>query len=243
MVRVIIISRNQESSIEEMVYSLRGQLPDYPRTFVLDRCEDNSAEVLTALGEEFLVKEEGEGWEAGKTRNFGLKHYSYSGDFLVLDGDRYPSGLTQEKVEEALRDFDITLISLSKENRGWFCKDLSEEIKPNTHMGLKKNHFMTPGFIIRNKALSACVRRNGGNLFHPDMDGVWGFEDMALGDLAALLGLSVGGMPRTMWLSGYFNKDESRESSERKQDIRARIAQDLVANNPNKRLTLWWKKN
>jgi hypothetical protein len=240
LIRVIVISHNQRESLEEMTFSLRAQLPGYQRLFVLDRCVDDSAALLTSLGEAFVEKNEGTGWEAGQVRNKGLKHFGYSGNFLVLDGDRIPSGLSPLGIDEALSKYDFTLLSLSKDTRTWFDRGTPGVLVDNPHMGLLNNSFMTPGILIRDTALRKCVKENDGFLFNPRMDGVWGFEDFALGDLVSSLELTCGGFPTTVWLSGGFDTVEDLEASKKKIETRADIARGIYLNKKGN-LTQWWK--
>ena len=75
---VIIPSHNQSKNIERIVSGYENQTlkPDLV-LFVLDRCSDNSLEILeninTELNLKWLVKETGENFSAGLTRDFGVE--------------------------------------------------------------------------------------------------------------------------------------------------------------------------
>jgi hypothetical protein len=237
--QVIIIAKDQRDNLEEMLFSLRAQLPSFPRLFVLDRCTDSSAEYLGMQGERFLEKFDGEGWEAGKVRNRGLEFFKYSGDFFLLDGDRFPSGLTEEIVLKALKLYDVTLMPVERDPRKWIDNSIPGKFSDNPNIGERANGFYTPGFTIRDKALKKCIAANGGNLFNPLMDGVWGYEDMAFGDLAASLELSCGAFPGVTWVSGGFDTKNTEEAYLRNNSIRTEIAKRLYEQNKGK-LKQWW---
>lgn len=205
--KIAVISRNQGDSLKKMIYSLRGQLSS-PRLIVLDRCEDNSKDILESMGENFIEKNYGEGWEAGKVRNVAIDKIGNE-DIFLFDGDRVPSGLSDELCLEALDKYDITLMSLSEDHRE---RDMNvEEFADNKWFGKGANLVYTPGILIRGSAIAKIKEFNQGFVFNPVFDGCWGYEDMSMGDVAAHLGMSCGFFPRKVWLRGKFTAPLSRE--------------------------------
>lgn len=97
---VIIPSHNQSKHIKQIIENYEKQtiLPDL-LLFVLDRCEDNSEEVIKStvckLRIGYVIKEVGKNFSAGLTRDFGIdyiqKHYPEYEMIIFTDGDCIPS--------------------------------------------------------------------------------------------------------------------------------------------------------
>jgi len=234
-VRVVIISHNQAALLSEMVYSLRAQL-SFPRLFVLDRCTDGSSDLLDSLGEEYIIKDDGDGWEAGRVRNVGLSHVGYTSPVLMLDGDRVPSGLSDSLLEEASRKYDITLLGVSRDHRKFF-KDF--DFSPNDKWGSCKNGVYTAGFLISSSALNTITAYNGGFLFNPCFDGLWGYEDMSLGDVGAHLGLTCGTFPRYAWVRGTFDTQVTKDHDATQHGKREILASKMRSEGKSGSLLRW----
>lgn len=204
---VIIISKDQAPELPDMVYALRGQLPNIARMFVLDRCSDNSAEILDSMCEAYIEKESGTGWEAGAARDFGMSYLNYDRDFLFLDGDRIPSGLTEKILIDAFGTYDICLMKLEADLRPWFQHNFTT----NPNLGKYMNDTFTAAFTITNRAVQAIRKVNGGRLFNSVFDGKWGYEDMSMGDLAHTLGFTCGGFPKHVLVNGAFETRIGRD--------------------------------
>lgn len=204
---VIVISKNQADTLPDMVYALRAQLSHVPRLFVLDRCTDTSAQVLKALNENYVIKEQGEGFEAGAARDFGMNHLEYRGDFIFFDGDRIPSGLDATLVRDALVKYDMCLVRAENDLRPWFTHSFTN----NPNFGRYMNDTYTAGFTMTNKLATMAMEFNGGRVFHPIFDGLWGYEDLSLGDIAFHKGCTCGGFPKEVLINGAFETQISRE--------------------------------
>lgn len=196
--KIAVISRDQGAFLKNMVYSLKGQLSS-PRLFVLDRCKDNSKEILESLGENFIEKNYGKGFEAGRVRNVAIDEIGNEDTFL-FDGDRVPSGLSDDLCSEALEKYDISLMPLSEDLRVRHTD--VDTFSDNKFFGKETNMVYTAGILIRGTALAKIKEFNQGFVFNPVFDGCWGYEDSSMGDVAAHLGMSCGFFPRKAWLRG-----------------------------------------
>jgi glycosyltransferase involved in cell wall biosynthesis len=195
---VLIISHNQAKYLELMIKALKLQLPNTQRLFVLDRCSDNSDEILIKNHEKFIVKNEGNGFEAGATRDFGLKHLPKSCNVLFLDGDRIPYNLTENLLAEGIDKFSCCLLKTSRDYRKWF----SDHFVKNPMLGTKYNNVATCGLLLSNVAINSIIAFNKGRLFHEVFDGNWGCEDDYLGDVLYYLKFTCGGFPKYVYVNG-----------------------------------------
>src|SRR5574344_1254570 len=104
MVDVVIIGQNEGRYIQDMHRVLGAY--SYDRYWVLDRCTDDSAQQLVALGERFVCTPSSlQGRQTSFARNLGLALCNPKHDVLFLDGDRYIitgslSGIEQSRSEE-----------------------------------------------------------------------------------------------------------------------------------------------
>lgn len=197
-VNVVIISKNQANVLPNMVDMLKTSLPNFKRIFVLDRCGDNSEQVLSNLNEKYVTNSVGVGFCAGTARSLGAKVSNQSSDLLILDGDRIPHNITEQLVYESLYYFDICLIKGETEPRKWFSNDFTY----NPNYGLEDSHVWTCGFSIRREAINIISKISNNALFNNIFDGEYGWEDLHLGDIAYHSGLTCGGFPSTVYVEG-----------------------------------------
>lgn len=200
---VMIIARNQTQHIEEMVSSLRTSLPGVNILYVLDRCTDNSKEILEQNNVPFVEKTTGEGFDAGGSRNFGYNLLNKEQNILFLDGDRIPTGLSWTLIVQALKSYDMTMLKVEHDHRDWFNSTFSS----NTWYGNGlDNAVYSCGMLLSTKAHKSIASFNpGNNLMHPIFSGRYGEEDVYLGDVARHLDLTCGGFPEYVYLRGAFN--------------------------------------
>ena len=180
---VIIISHNQAASIPDMLKSLKAIKAD--RIWVLDRCSDDSAQLLS--GETVVTNKEGRGFLAGLMRDIGLD-VVLRGDYtevIFLDGDRIPQNISDNIINEEMQNSDCII----------FHRDLPE-IDEQYFKLLNVPRIVTQvysaGLCVKTKFLkmirSKCPSKR---CFNPVFDGEWGFEDYFFGLELFLLGARI----------------------------------------------------
>ena len=180
---VIIISQNQAASIPDLLLVLRTIKAD--RFWVLDRCTDNSAKLLS--GETIIANEEGRGFLAGKMRDLGLD-VVLRGDYtevIFLDGDRIPLNISDNILNDEMQCSDCII----------FHRDLPE-IDEQYFKLLKVPRIVTQvysaGLCVKSKFLKMIREKcTSKRCFNPVFDGEWGFEDYFFGLELFLLGARI----------------------------------------------------
>lgn len=196
---VVIISKNQCDSLKTMLETLKFDLPNANRIFVLDRCTDGSKEFLESNNEFFIEREDAIGFCAGSARNLGLKYTDPSHDVLFLDGDRIPHNLSHERIIQMLHYFDISMIKNEHDIRNWFVNVPSI----NINMDKFNNNVWSSAILLKRSSIDAISSIVGeGNVFDPIFDGHWGCEDEYVGDIAKYFGMTVGGFPNFIYVEG-----------------------------------------
>lgn len=117
---VIIPSHNQSKHIKQIIenYEKQTLLPDL-LLFVLDRCEDDSEEVIKStvckLRIGYVIKEVGKNFSAGLTRDFGVdyiqNHYPEYEMIVFTDGDCIPSERLVETHYENIKQSNKPIVS------------------------------------------------------------------------------------------------------------------------------------
>jgi len=168
---VIIISQNQSSSIPDLLLVLRTIKAD--RIWVLDRCTDNSAEILS--GETVIENKEGRGFLAGKMRDIGLEEVLKSNydEVIFLDGDRIPQNMTDKKLDEEMKNSDCIIFHRD-------LPEMSEDYFKLLNVPLIVTQVYTAGICVKVHFLK-LIRDKYQRCFHPAFDGEWGFEDYFFG--------------------------------------------------------------
>jgi len=203
---VIVPSHNQAKHIQDIVTAYEGQTvkPDL-LLFVLDRCSDNSAQILlnikSSLNLEFIEKQHGSNFSAGMTRDVGIEYIEkYDYDFVIFtDGDCIPNEFV---VEEHIRNLKRTskhAVSCGKRmyqlESGEWIDDGRNQMDVFTSNGrVHLNRFFVTHMIVTyscnlafNKAaIKICkdvnIKLKGGNrVFNSIFDGGWGGEDDFIG--------------------------------------------------------------
>ena len=198
MITVLIISQNQSNHTISMVQSLRAQLPSIKRLFILDRCTDNTASILSELNEQYIEKHTGNGFEAGATRDFGLNYINDNDDVLLLDGDRIPINLSIDLLSFAVKNYDSTLLKAERDYRKWF----KESFTLNPKISQPNNEFATCGCLLKRSVIDNIRNQQNGRLFNPIFDGNWGLEDYYLGYLIHHNNFSCAGFPNSLYVMG-----------------------------------------
>lgn len=234
---IVVISKNQAKSLEQMINTLRIDIPIANRIFVLDRCTDGSKELLERNNEFFVERTDAEGFCAGSARNLGLKYTNPEHDVLFLDGDRIPHNLNYERIAQMLYYFDISMIKNEKDSRNWFVNIPSI----NIHRYKTNNNVWSSAILLRRSAVNKISEVVGnGNLFDPIFDGHWGCEDEYLGDVAYSLGMISGGFPSHIYVEGTTTasnntSDEYRNQVEKRNKLRGNLfiqPELLIGNQP-----------
>lgn len=213
---VIIPSHNQSKHIENIIKAYEKQTlsPDL-LIFVLDRCEDDSEDILknvkSELNIEYVIKSEGVNFDAGHTRDYGLKHaLSRYDNFNVIftDGDCIPSEVLVEKHVENLNNEYVT-VSVGPRELGTPEGDFLPD--PRTHndkiadgsftdingrvvinrkywditysCNLAMNYRAVKELMFVNLELTGESR-----LFNSEFDGKWGGEDNFVGMVTYTIG-------------------------------------------------------
>lgn len=191
MIHPIVISKNQNRSREFI-----KALGKYKPVFVFDRCEPDISEgrVICYAGEE------SEGFLAGKMRDIGYnflnRNYRINPDdfILFLDGDRVPH-FDLDAVDYS--GFDAVLFPCMDDPRVGDMDRVVEipEIGENSP-------FWSCGVMIKNKYLVMAKARFNGRIFDKRCDGLWGWEDIILGDYLQSVGCKIGLAPPWACLDG-----------------------------------------
>src|SRR5574343_227333 len=196
---IVIISKNQQDSIEKIMNALRLNVPTANRIFVLDRCNDGSSELLNKYNEYYIELSDRVGFCAGSARNDGLKLTNPTNAVLFLDGDRIPNNFNIERINQMLYYFDISLIANKSDIRSWFRNIPTININFNR----ANNNVWSSAILLRRSAINKISEVVGnGNLFDPIFDGHWGCEDEYLGDVANSLNMTCGGFPNFIYVDG-----------------------------------------
>ena len=180
MVDVVIIGQNEGRYIQDMHRGL-GAYP-YDRYWVLDRCSDDSAQQLIALGEHFVCTPSSlQGRQTSFARNLGLAMCNPKHDVLFLDGDRYIATGSLNGIEQSKTDIALLMVE----------DDFRDTIDFVHSYGCVNNSFYSCGIFMKRKAIDAVLKFQNGELFSTEMQDVWGIEDTYLGDVCYHLGLTA----------------------------------------------------
>ncbi len=214
MIAVIIPSHNQAKYINEIVSSYEKQItrPDII-LFVLDRCTDESVEVLSNIKStikiEYVIKDFGKDFDAGSTRDFGLnKVLEYSPEIVIFtDGDCIPSEYTVNRHVENLSQTKIPSISIGprklETQEGLVLEDPRLQERPECSFSEYNGRLIISSVFSKlsyscNLALNIqaieCLKNinknisNSNRIFNPEFDGIWGGEDNFVGESIYLAG-------------------------------------------------------
>jgi hypothetical protein len=200
-----VINHNQREHIEPMLNAIKHIGAD--RFWGLDRCTDGSKELLLSLGEtdpyRIVENNEGKGFLAGRMRDMVLDRilaYPYDA-VLMLDGDRYPVGLTEAALgrDENLFDVSLYLSNQLMPPDARYVRDraIAGEYTEGYLGVITAGLWVRRTFIDRVRALKVM----NGRCFHKTCDGVWGWEDTIFGAALYALGANIG-YSKTIRVSG-----------------------------------------
>lgn len=178
---IVIIGQNEGSSIIEMLESLKSLVPNSKRIWVLDRCTDNSEELLKQFNETYVKSNPRiKGRQTSYARNLGLSKTNPEHDVLFLDGDRVPVLGVLSNLSYWIHDIGLLLLDIDDRINMDF-----KEAYGNVHNG-----FYSCGIFFKRNAINEIVKFQKGELFKKSIQQHWGIEDTYLGDVCYHLGLT-----------------------------------------------------
>jgi len=195
MIDIIIIGQNEGESIQRMYNSLL-HIPS-KRIWILDRCTDDSEEILQKLGE-FYIKTPDclKGRQTSFSRNLGLSYAGKHSDVLFLDGDRY---ITNGSLNNLINwDKDIAILALQDDYRN----NINDY---RNCYGKVHNMFYSCGIFFKRSSINKILEFQKGELFLTSIQTDWGIEDTYLGDVCYHLRLTCD-IYREALLRGKFDK-------------------------------------
>ena len=217
MFSVITVIHNQAKNLPKVLHSYENQSTQPMKyVFVLDRCEDNSEEILKNFSYKrntvILKNKNGLDFQAGYCRDLGLKECE--GNVLFLDGDCIPSKNLFEQFNDELsieepcitiaKRVDINEYGKadgvdSRETTHWFVgMVLTEEKNIITNKELARKRMITWSCCLglNKKAINQIIGVNkhlgySDRLFPSAFDGVWGGEDDHIGHVAMFMDIKI----------------------------------------------------
>lgn len=180
MIDIVIIGHNEGEYIEKMYHSLKPY--PYQRHWILDRCTDNSEQLLSSLGEAYTKTDSNlKSRQTSYCRNLGLSLCNKDADVLFLDGDRYVESGNITDLENT--DCDVNLLYLTEDLRDGII-DITKTY------GQVYNFFFSCGIFFKRSALNKILDFQNNELFSEDIQEHWGIEDTYLGDVCYHLNLT-----------------------------------------------------
>lgn len=196
MLSIVIIGHNEANFIIRMLASLKNI--DAKRIWVLDRCDDGSAELLEDCGEFYITTSDTlKGRQTSHSRNLGLSHCDKVSDVIFLDGDRFIVNGDLNIFHDY--DKDISLMLLENDHRNLL--DINESY------GEVHNGFYSCGVFFKRNAINKVLEFQNGEFFKEDIQDVWGIEDTYLGDVCYHLELTCD-INKDIRLNGEFERLE-----------------------------------
>lgn len=183
--QIVVINRNQQAFVEPMCKALTPMHP----IFVFDRCEP--VDSVT-----HKVNTEGDGFLAGRMRDLGAE--GIDDDILFLDGDKIPQGDIISDIERLKCKYDAICYGIagekeSSEYRSFMREDGMDGIVPWQSSGFPyASGCYSCGLWLSRDIVRKVRELNGGRIFHPDFDGIWGDEDNFLADEINAVGGRIG---------------------------------------------------
>ena len=216
MIIAIIPTHNQQKHIENIIRSYEKQTlrPDL-LLFVLDRCSDNSEYILKNISSDlnvsYTIKDCGENFSAGMTRDFGVDKILESEEYknydmiLFTDGDCYPNETVVEDhwYNCSLRKEPIVScgMRLKQNEKGEYQDDerngrwaegqtfVNRNGRVIISRALSLDNILTYScnLAFNHSAIDLCKNINlqlSGieRVFNPEFDGEWGGEDNFISD-------------------------------------------------------------
>lgn len=186
MIYRIIISHNQSQYIHKFKEK---------SLFVFDAITNNDIYECECYNQ-FYIKSNQIG-NRSINRNTGVRYLLNNFNLLdtdiieFYDGDRFPIKYNIEKVQELIKNNNLSVVLYICENDS--RNELYDNLQNNTLLvdtGILNNPFYSCGFAITVKAIKSIIEINSNMLFNEDFTH-WGVEDQYIGLLCHKLGLNV----------------------------------------------------
>lgn len=257
---VIVPTHNQAKNIKRIVEGYENQtiLPDL-LLFVLDRCEDNSLEIIseirTFLNLKWIVKETGENFSAGLTRDFGvnyvLENYPEYEMILFTDGDCVPTEKVIEKHLENLRQSDRSVVSCGMRKMEDVSGNLLEDerLDPSWINGFSftdKNGRVLLGnrftlldiftyscnFAFNKNAIELCREvneklSNEKRVFNNLFDGKWGGEDNLISHILFRTGNWILMCDKESWVEHIYHEEYPKQDLDKRKMLVLNLSKKL----------------
>lgn len=201
----VVINKGQQGFVAPM----RAALSPLEPVFVFDRCTPSKDAVR------YRTNSEGDGFLAGRMRDIGAE--GIDDDILFLDGDKVPMGDIVADIESLKGLYDCICYGIdgSLEHSGlrsFMREDGKHGIVEWQARGFPYAYgCYSCGLWVSREAVRRLRDLNGGRIFHPAFDGVWGDEDNFLADELGYSGFRIGFSTRVR-LSGSFGScDDKRK--------------------------------
>ncbi len=247
---VIVPSHNQGQHILKIIegYKRQTNKPDL-LLFVLDRCSDNSSEILDLQIEnsdikiEYIVKNFGESFSAGMTRDFGISyvddHYPIYEMIIFTDGDCIPSEKLVEKHYENIKQSKKSIVSCGiryKEtiDGEWVDDERSDERWVNEYSFTDRNSRLiisnsltldniftySCNFAFNFEAIKLCKEinkkiSNSDRVFNSEFDGTWGGEDSFISHCLYRTGNYILMTDKDCYVKHYWHPEEQKYKNKR----------------------------
>lgn len=248
MIITIVPSHNQSKHIEKIVRGYENQtvLPDL-LLFVFDRCSDDSISIIssikTKLNLKWVIKESGENFSAGMTRDFGVEYIKENFPeyemIVFTDGDCVPSEKLIEKHLENIRKTNRSIVSCGMRymetiDGVWKDDERMNEKWVNDYSFTNRNGrlILSREFCLNNlftyscnlafnkNAIDLCSDinlklNNVSRVFSPMFDGSWGGEDDFISHCLFRTGNWIVLTDKECFVNHYYHK-ESPKNIEKK---------------------------
>lgn len=257
---VIIPSHNQSKHIKQIVenYEKQTLLPDL-LLFVLDRCEDDSQEILRStvckLKIEYLIKETGENFSAGLTRDFGVdyiqKNYPEYEMIVFTDGDCIPSEKLIELHYENVCQSKHSVVSCGARNKQTFSGEWEEDerLSPlwinefsfgdrnsrlivSNALTLDNIFTYSCNFAFNKNAIELCQYinsklSNSNRVFNPEFDGSWGGEDSFISHCLYRTGNYILMTSKDCYVDHFWHKEFPKKDNWKKKLLQTQLSKRL----------------
>lgn len=157
--------------------------------FVFDRCRP-------VPGCRYRVNAEGEGFLAGKMRDLGAE--GTDDDILFLDGDKVPQGDIVADIRRLQPRYGCICYGVAPEYEHPQLRRFMKEPDADGVMPWLVDKYpyaygcYSCGMWVCRDGIRKLRELNGGRIFHPAFDGVWGDEDNFLADELGFSGFTIG---------------------------------------------------
>lgn len=257
---VIIPSHNQVKHIKSIIenYEKQTLLPDL-LLFVLDRCEDNSEEVLKStvckLRIEYIIKETGENFSAGLTRDFGVdyiqKNYPEYEMIIFTDGDCIPSNKLVELHYENINQSNKSIVSCGMRNKQkesgeweederlsplWINEfsftDKNSRLIVSNPLALDNIFTYSCNFAFNKNAIELCQNINyklskSTRVFNPEFDGSWGGEDSFISHCLYRTGNYILLTSKDCYVNHFWHEEVSKKNNSKKKMLQNLLSKRL----------------